>query len=111
MGGVQKVYAVEDLGTAVINDEVGGSHVSVFIWDGGAAAYSPLVDGQTLSFALVAGDVVDDATGSAWSRGGVAIAGPLAGTVLGLLPARSTFWFAYVGAFPSAEVYVPGGAR
>ena len=35
------------------------------------------------------------------------VAGPLKGSRLERLPSRYTFWFAYVAAFPEAEVYEP----
>jgi hypothetical protein len=44
-------------------------------------------------------------TGSSWDRARRAVDGPLAGAALKRLPARTTFWFAYVAAFPQATVY------
>jgi hypothetical protein len=50
-------------------------------------------------------DLVDVQTGSVWSAAGVAISGAMAGTTLAAVPSRTTFWFAFVGAFPDAELY------
>ena len=69
--------------------------------------FSPVVAGDRLTFSFVNGEIIDDQTGSTWSRDGRATNGDLAGTSLEPLPVRSTFWFAYVGAFPGASVYAP----
>ena len=50
---------------------------------------------------------VDRETGSEWSLTGEAVSGPLAGQRLEPLPVRTTFWFAYVAAFPEADIYSP----
>ncbi len=44
-------------------------------------------------------------TGSVWTEAGLAIAGPQSGASLEPVPARTTFWFAFVGAFPDVELY------
>ncbi len=107
IGDEQRVYPLELLGTAAVNDLVGGEPVAVFTWDGGGAVFSPVVGGDTLTFSIADGDIADDQTGTTWSRDGRAIAGTLFGASLEPLPVRSTFWFAYVGAFPAADVYTP----
>ena len=105
IGASQKVYPIELLGPSVVNDRIGDDPVAVFIWDGGGAVLSPAVGEDTLTFVFVAGGIVDEQTGTTWSREGLGLEGSLAGARLEPLPARSTFWFAYVGAFPSAEIY------
>ena len=47
----------------------------------------------------------DRGPGSTWSLAGEALSGGLAGQRLEALPLRTTFWFAYVAAFPEASVY------
>ncbi len=102
-GSIQRVYPV--VGPGVINDAIDALELVVFTWEGGGAAYSRSVGGETLTFQMV-GDVVSDVeTGSTWRGDGVAIGGPREGRRLDALPVRVTFWFAYVGAFPSAEIY------
>ena len=96
-------YPIDDL-TKAINDEVNGRPIVILPTEGGASAYSPIVDGETLVFTAV-GDVFEDtATRSIWESTGQAVAGPLEGTTLEALPSRTTFWFALVGAFPDVEL-------
>ena len=69
------------------------------------ALFSPVVGDRTLTFRILDGEFQDDQTGSTWNLGGLAVAGDLDGTQLTPIPTRTTFWFAYVGAFPQAEVW------
>lgn len=108
VGGEQKAYPIELLGPTVVNDEVGGDPVVVFVWEDGGAAFSPLVAGRTLTFTLTEAGYVDDQTGTIWERSGEAASGTLVGETMERLPVRSTFWFSYVGAFPEAGVYSAG---
>lgn len=75
--------------------------------DVGAAAFSPVLNDQTLTFAVVNGRIVDDASGTTWSVAGVAVDGPLEGASLTALPSRSSFWFAYLAANPAVTVVAP----
>ena len=103
LGGVARAYPVESL-TGPINDEVGGEPIVVFPTDGGATVFSAVVNGETLEFRHIDSDLVDIATGSVWTSAGVAVSGPLAGTSLKPVPSRTTFWFAFVGAFPDVQI-------
>ncbi len=104
LDGVTRAYPVEGL-TDAINDEVGGEPIVVFPTDGGAAVFSAVVDGETLGFRSTEGDLVDTATGSVWTPAGLAVSGPHTGTTLEPVPSRTTFWFAFVGAFPDVQVH------
>ncbi len=53
------------------------------------------------------GEYVDLETQSVWDFGGRAVAGELEGRSLVPAPTRSTFWFAYVAAFPDVRVASP----
>ena len=101
--GLPRVYAATN--SAVINDEVNGEPIVVFTWPGGGTVFSREAAGTVLTFALRDGAIIDGETGSTWLTSGVAAAGGLAGEALANLPARVTFWFAYVGAFPDADAY------
>jgi hypothetical protein len=70
-----------------------------------AAAFRPQADGRSLTFELWDGRFVDRETESEWSLAGEALSGALAGQRLEPLPVRTTFWFAYVAAFPETTVY------
>ncbi len=105
---VVRVYPVDGK-DSVINDVLGETPVVVFRTGGGAAVFSPILDGQTLRFSLDGeAHLVDDKTGSVWGVDGLAVSGPLAGRMLDQIATRTTFWFAFVGAFPNAQIYGQG---
>jgi hypothetical protein len=101
---VARAYPVENL-IDPINDEVGGNEIVVFPTEGGATVFGAVVDGETLRFELRNGDFVDVETGSVWTSSGVAVSGPRQGATLTPFPSRTTFWFAFVGAFPDVELH------
>ena len=101
---VVRAYPIDGL-TNPINDDVAGKPVVVLPTDGGAAVYHAAIAGEGLRFERRDDDFVDLGTGSVWTAGGVAVSGPLAGTALESTPARTTFWFAFVGAFPEVELH------
>ena len=102
--GVVRAYAVDGL-DGPINDVVGDVAIVVFPSEGGATVFSAMLDGELQRF--VGGDVglLDVATESTWTQDGAAIAGAHEGAQLEPVPSRTTFWFAFVGAFPDVEVY------
>ena len=109
LNGEARAYPIDELGDAATNDALGSERIVVFSRAAGAAAaaFRAEVDGRALSFELQGGRFVDNETESEWSLTGEALSGPLAGQRLEPLPARTTFWFAYVAAFPEAGVYEP----
>ena len=109
IGDVEKAYPVELLGDSVVHDTVGGQAVVVFSRESGSggAVYSPLVDGQSLTFVASDGVYTDQETGSTWDFFGHATDGPLEGQQLELLPSRRSFWFAISLSLPDAELYLP----
>jgi len=86
------------------NDRVGGVPIVVLPTEGGAAVFDRRLGDRVLEFRMLEGELVDGATGSAWSAEGVATSGEWLGRTLTPVPARTTFWFAFVGAFPDVEV-------
>lgn len=105
---VHRVYPMP-MAEEPINDEIAGTPVVVLSGGDGstAAVFSPIVDGNTLHFERVEDGFVDDATGSLWTATGEAVEGPLSGQRLTAIPNRTTFWFAYVAAFPDVQLYRP----
>ena len=101
---VARAYPVENL-IDPINDEVGGNEIVVFPTEGGARVFGAIVDGETLRFELRNGDFMDVETGSVWTSSGVAVSGARQGAALTPFPSRTTFWFAFVGAFPDVELH------
>jgi len=61
---------------------------------GSAAVYRREVDGRRLTFVTRADGIADRETGSRWTLLGEAVAGPLRGRRLGIVPARAGFRFA-----------------
>jgi hypothetical protein len=71
---------------------------------GAAAAYSPDLDGQLLSFVERNGAIVGTETGSTWSELGRATGGPLSGSVRAPIVAGNHFWFAWVAFEPVTRI-------
>jgi len=77
------------------------------------AVFHRQVAGQTLTFTSHSEDapqplLSDAETGSVWRAfDGVAIAGPLAGTLLERIPATSSFWFGWKDWYPDTYLYQP----
>lgn len=93
----------------MVNDVIDGTPVVVLTAGDGKTAnvFSPIIDETTLRFDQTNDGYVDDATASVWTAAGEALSGPLAGRSLSAVPSQTTFWFAYVAAFPDAELYEP----
>ena len=108
----------------VVNDTVGGVPVVIFFRPGTASAldvaaiargrnvgsgtaFSPLLDGQRLTFAFRDGQIVDEQTGSVWSITGVAASGTRAGRRLAPIVHGNHFWFAWVAFKPGTRIYRP----
>jgi len=124
--GVEKAYPFSVINDHLaVNDTIGDEPVVVFwgaadtadaldsgsiadsIAIGTGVAYSPIVNGNVLTFEPV-NDVEfrDIETGTTWSILGAATEGELQGQSLELLPHRNEFWFAWQAFFPDAEVWV-----
>ena len=104
----------------VVNDQVGSSDVTIFfdpdtlssfptvagdrLAVGSATAFSPVVNGATLSFVYSSGVIMDEQTGSTWNFSGVATSGELVGERLEPLIAGNHFWFAWVAFNPLTEI-------
>ena len=113
----------------VINDSIGNTPIVVFAAGetadaldqrsigesnaiGTALALSPVVDGETLTFAAATSSpdaelFIDDQTGSTWTLLGLAVDGPLAGSQLDTVIHRNEFWFAWQAFFGADTVYEP----
>lgn len=75
-----------------------------FFASGSVVAFSRDVDGQTLTFELSNGKVVDNQTNSTWDLAGLAVDGPLAGTRLTPIVYGEHFWFAWSVFKPDTEI-------
>ncbi|MEM8858848.1 MAG: DUF3179 domain-containing protein [Chloroflexota bacterium] len=73
---------------------------------GSAAVYSPVVDGQKLTFSRADDKTfTDDETGSTWNIFGEAIDGDLAGSQLEPIIHGNHFWFSWAAFKPDTVIY------
>lgn len=107
--GVRRAYSLTRLGHRAVMDIIGGTPVVIFSDSAGpsGAAFYATGKSTTFSFFLEQGMFKDHQTQSTWNLAGEATDGPLKGLRLTPLPARSTFWFAWVAAFPDTTIYNP----
>ncbi len=71
---------------------------------GATGVFSPVVDGEELTFEVDGDRFVDEQTGSTWNVLGESTSGPLAGTQLEAVPHVDTFWFAWAAFRPDTTV-------
>ena len=103
-----KAYPLEALSGEVVQDRVGDVPVAVAIDSAGNAVVCDRRLGDKILTLHRAEDALtDEETDSRWGLNGVATLGPQQGERLEIVPARFSFWFAFVAAFPEAEVYHP----
>ena len=79
---------------------------------GSTGVFSPVVDGQQLTFTRDGGEggtITDEQTGSTWTVTGRAIDGPLAGTSLEPIGHANHFWFAWAAFAPETRIWTPDG--
>ena len=125
VGDRHKLYPFSELSSSpVVNDEVSGVPVVVLSRKGtlsvldqsriadsrtvpSATAYARQVDGRTLHFEAIAGQIVDRETGSTWNLFGAATDGPLAGSGLESIDSGVHFAFAWLAFNPDSEIWHP----
>lgn len=141
VNGAARAYPLDAFtAPAVLEDELGGEPLVILAErrEGPiTSAFSRRLDGRDLRFGALFGEARDrtdeggqgkgpdrrdapaeDAlardrqTGSLWNAAGRAVAGPLAGRQLDLLPQhQSAFWFAWAAVHPATELAVQGTAQ
>ncbi|MEX2322651.1 MAG: DUF3179 domain-containing protein [Acidimicrobiia bacterium] len=116
--------AISDGEASVTHDQIAGRSLVIFWRDGQASAlhqfltdigrvvgtvgvFSPLLEGQELTFQAREDEFVDDQTGSTWDITGRAVAGPLTGATLERLHHLDTFWFAWSTYQPDTSLIEP----
>ena len=101
-----RAYSLAAMAGAVVNDMVAGVPVAVVVDEAQTAQiFIRQAGDQTLTLSWADDGIVDKETGSRWNLDGRAISGPLEGEQLESIPARFSFWFAFVAAFPQATAY------
>ena len=109
INGVTAVYPIKQIGDGVVNDVLNGVPIVVFSSSEGptGVAYSPMVDGEVLTFEWDNGIMRDEQTGSIWNFAGRSIDGPLKGNTITPLPVRSTLWFVLIASYPDLLIRQP----
>jgi hypothetical protein len=110
-----------DSGSAVTEGEFADEPIVIF-WKAGEASaldtsdisegrdvgtvgvFSPVADGQTLTFTTTDGSFTDDQTASTWNVTGKATSGALSGTQLEPKVFVRTFWFSWAAFRPETEL-------
>ena len=72
---------------------------------GMAALFERVVEGNTLTFEVADGDIIDAETGSRWNIFGAAVSGDLVGKQLRQINAFPHFWFAWAAFYPDTFLY------
>jgi len=111
----------DDSGAAVTGGEFDGEPIVIFWKSGEASAldssdisagrdvgtvgvFSPIVDGQELTFQTDGETFVDDQTSSTWNVFGEAVGGAMSGTTLDPVVFVRTFWFSWAAFRPDTEL-------
>ena len=112
-GAVSKVYQIDAFPAmnATLHEQINGEPV-VIVGNSAAefgAIYSrELADGTILQFSPVQDRlpiVMTDLEGNEWDIFGTAVAGPRAGTQLGITRSYAAFWFAWATFFENTEIH------
>lgn len=93
-------------GLTVVSDTLGDHPIVVFIdpTTDFALAFSAVVDGETRSFSVVDGAIVDD-TGTTWTIEGIAVDGPGAGSELEFVTGFVTEWYGWAAYHPETSIH------
>lgn len=110
--GQTRAYPYGELGPrSAVNDTVGGRPVVVVFDEDAemAIAFDRRVDGETLTFEVVAGGfpfrLRDAETASEWTLSGEAVGGPLTGSTLDQVATYTAMWFAWAAFNPGTELF------
>jgi hypothetical protein len=91
----------------VVEEEVDGVPMLLVASDRqaiSASVFSRVVDGRVLTFRLDGRWLIDRETGTRWSLDGEGVGGELAGRRLDLIPATTSYWFAWRAVHPETVV-------
>lgn len=109
IGGGYKAYPLAELEKqTLVNDIIGSASVLLTYTPetDTVIAFSRNVDGKVLTFTNdEMGKLMDEQTSSTWNDMGKAIAGPMKGAQLEMLPPLPSFWFSWAQFYPDTEVF------
>jgi hypothetical protein len=109
LGDQSKAFYFEDAAAAgAINDALDDFPVVVWAADDRFHAYVRQIDGRTLTFRAEGDNLFDEETGSRWDVArGLAVDGPLRGSVLQAVPSSTAYDWAWRDFYPDSDFYVP----
>ena len=120
---IDVAYPVELLSElGVINDSQSGEDLVIFFTEGTSSAlgdrvianaedvgatgvFSPILDGEKLTFIWDGQNIIDEGSGSTWNILGQATGGPLAGQQLEPVVHGDHFWFSWAAFKPNTVIY------
>jgi hypothetical protein len=104
-----KAYYFNDVAlVGVVNDWLGDFPIAVWAKDDRFHAFIRQVDGRTLTFRAEGATLIDEETGSTWDVArGLAVDGPLRGSVLQGVPSSTAYDWAWRDFYPDSEFYAP----
>lgn len=94
------VFHLDGMSSALDSRNIGQSRD-----DGATGVFSPVVDGEELTFEYTEGQIRDRQTGSRWNISGYAAEGPKQGTQLKTKRYGDYFAFAWLVFYPQSELY------
>ena len=107
-GHAKAIPFVDARDQGVINDSLGNLPILIWAAEDRFHAYLRIADGETLTFRSENGQLIDNETQSVWNVAlGLAIEGPLQGTILQAIPSSSAYNWAWFDFFPESDLYSP----
>lgn len=94
------IFHLDGMASALDNRRIGNSRD-----DGATGVFSPIVDGEKLTFEFIDGKVIDKQTGSTWNISGKATSGPMKGEQLETMLYGDYFAFAWLVFYPDTKIY------
>lgn len=109
VGDEIRAYSLEVEAKTVIQEEIGGTDVVVFVdpKSGSGSAFVSTIDDHPLTFEVQDDRFADVETGTIWNLSGISVQGSLEGEELTPLPSKTMFWFALVATEPGVTLYQP----
>ena len=107
-GAEFRAYVLAEFGSGlqVLEDELGGTAIAVFLEPDitFGLAFLSLIDGKPLEFVVEGGQIVDSG-GSIWDVSGKATSGPHAGSQLEFVTSFVTEWYGWAAYHPQTSIF------
>ena len=108
LGAEFRAYVLSEFGSGlqVLEDELGGSPIAVFLEPDSnfGLAFLPLVDGEPIELEVRGGQIVDSG-GTIWDVSGKATSGPRAGSQLEYVTSFVTEWYGWAAYHSDTSIF------